>query len=258
MLRDPSSPIINHPDTEHSTGPMCATDRIATCNFRNKSILVCGTSRSWHQNYKPTASLLLLIFPSVPSQLHPSVHHGDAPPGNPTCCRFTKVPVNTRWEPRTQYCRPSNMRLVTLLRRGSAKLQRDEIPRITVMSLCSLPVNIAVALDTQIAGWLCSIEQTGIVMCVLRRDEYLYIYIYLCLMCAELCGSTKSNTFGTAKTAPCHKPTALQMLIVKQTMGLSRKKCQFKKCLAMFLTSHHGGLALNIKHDAHPICVQLI
>lgn len=156
---------------------MCATDRIATWNFRNKSILVCGMSRSWHQHYRPTASLLLLIFPSVPSQLHPSEHHGDALPGNPTCCRFTEVPVNTRWEPRTQCCRTSNMWLATQLRRGSAKLQTDEIPRITVMSLCSLPINIAVALGAQIAGWLCSIEQTGGLMCMLRRDEYLYMCV---------------------------------------------------------------------------------
>lgn len=69
---------------------------------------------------------------------------------------------------------------------------------------------------------------------------------------------TKSNTFGTFKTAPCHKLAAFQMLVVTQTLEISRKKCQFKKYLAKFVTSHHGGLAQNIKHDAHPICVQLI
>lgn len=179
ILRPSSSLTINHPDTQHSTGLMCATDRIATWNFRNKSILVCGTARSWHQNYRPTASLLLLIFPSVPSQRHPSEHHGDALPGSLTCCRLTKVPVNTRWVPRTQCCRTFNMWLITQLRRGSAKLQIGEIPRITVMSLCSLPINIALALGTQIAGWLCCVEQTGGLMCMLRRDEYLYMCVYI-------------------------------------------------------------------------------
>jgi hypothetical protein len=61
------------------------------------------------------------------------------------------------------------------------------------MSLCSLPVNTAVALGTQVVGWLCSIEQTDSVMCVLRRDEYLHVYICVwcaqnCVVCTELCG----------------------------------------------------------------------
>ena len=64
---------------------------------------------------------------------------------------------------------------------------------------------------------------------------------------------TKSNTFGTFKTAPCHKLAAFQMLVVTKILELSRKKCQFKKCLAMFLKSHHGGSALNITHSLFKI-----
>jgi hypothetical protein len=96
-------------------------------------------------------------------------------------------------------------------------------------------------------------------MCMIRRDEYLIcVCVCVCDVYRTMWQCTKSKTFGTFKTAPRHKIAAFQMVAVTQTLELSSKKRQLQKCLAMFLTSHHGGSALNTKHNAHSMCVQVI
>jgi hypothetical protein len=160
FVRPASAPTINHPDTQHSTlntqhsvpltvslretvevSQYLSSERRTTANPQPVCCLSCSLSSI------PTAPFSASCRPSL---------------GNPACCRLTKILANATQEPRTHSCRFSDMRLTTQLQEG--KLQTDEIPRTTVMSLCSLTVKTAGALGTQMAGWLCSVEQTDSVM----------------------------------------------------------------------------------------------
>ena len=86
-----------------------------------------------------------------------------------------------------------------------------------------------------------SVEQTGSVTCVLRRDgilTYIHVYIYVCAcVCVCVCviyritlQCRKFKTIASFKTGPCHKLATFQTLVVTQALECVDDKRDAQSC----------------------------